>query len=148
MTNYRGKYPNRIKAVGYSRACGWHVETNAGNRYAFTTPEDCAAIVKAYPVRGIEPGIDIADVLAVLNPAPEAIEWLSIHLEDTGAESSHPYIVRVYGLSEDSAPRLLSDTSFPTYCDADQFARGAASLGVAIYGSGNAEIYDFTGRCN
>lgn len=61
---YRGKYPNRIKSVSYSRASGWHVETNRGDWFKFTSHADQAAIVAAYPLRGIECGMDIFEVLA------------------------------------------------------------------------------------
>lgn len=73
MTNYRGKYPNRIKSVSYSRSTGWHVETNRGDRFKFTSQADQAAIVAAYPLRGIEPGMDIFDVLANV-PATDETE--------------------------------------------------------------------------
>ena len=51
---YRGKYPNRVKMVSYSRTDGWHVTLNSG----VTFRPDSRAVVLAFPVRGIECGMD------------------------------------------------------------------------------------------
>lgn len=99
---YTGKYPNRIKAVSYSKSSGWHVVTNAGNRYAFTFPAEQRAIVAAWPVHGIECGMDIEDVFDVVS-AP-AVAPATAHRIVYTAKTGARCIERIIGAPDrDSA---------------------------------------------
>lgn len=88
MTTYRGKYPHRIREISYSRSAGWHYMLNNGTRGAFTSADECRAIVRAYPVHGIVCGMDIDAIIdAIWEELPEsAAAELAAKVEPVAAE--------------------------------------------------------------